>query len=139
MNLEQQLLASYGIQKVTQPIQKLTCSLCNPNDTFSKISYINQESLDNHIKKVHGTVIEFNPFAVENNANFQNDQSFNFSEVEIVPDMVETDNVEQILPILDTDHRKPLTYNYSCNMCGLRFAAQEKMMSHLIKDHGIKL
>ena len=24
-------------------------------------------------------------------------------------------------------------------MCGLRFAAQEKMMSHLMKDHGIKL
>jgi len=140
-NLEHQLLASYGIQKEIQPVQKLICSLCeNDSNTFSSVSYVNQESLDNHIKNVHGTVIEFNPFsarAAEKEIVYYDPLAV--SEFEIVPDVVETKTVEQILPMTDFDQKKPLTYNYSCNMCGLRFAAQEKMMSHLIKDHGIRL
>ena len=53
--------------------------------------------------------------------------------------MIKTVQVVQKPPTIEVVQKKPVSYNYRCNVCGLRFAEQQKMMSHLVSDHAIKL
>ena len=67
-------------------------------------------------------------------------EPLNTSMPDFFQNMIKTVQVQvvQKTPTVEVQ-KKPVSYNYRCNVCGLRFAEQQKMMSHLVSDHSIKL
>ena len=67
-------------------------------------------------------------------------EPLNTSMPDFFQNMIKTVQVQvvQKTPTVEVQ-KKPVSYNYRCNVCGLRFAEQQKMMSHLVADHSIKL
>ena len=67
-------------------------------------------------------------------------EPLNRSMPDVFQNMIKTVQVVQKQPpTIEVVQKKPVSYNYRCNVCGLRFAEQQKMMSHLVADHAIKL
>ena len=66
-------------------------------------------------------------------------EPLNTSMPDFFQNMIKTVQVVQKPPAVEVVQKKPVSYNYRCNVCGLRFAEQQKMMSHLVSDHSIKL
>ena len=66
-------------------------------------------------------------------------EPLNTSMPDFYQNMIKTVQVVQKPPTVEVVQKKPVSYNYRCNVCGLRFAEQQKMMSHLFADHSIKL
>ena len=55
-----------------------------------------------------------------------------------MPDKIETTKEATVLEEALLDHaQKKAAYNYRCNVCGSKYADQDKMVLHLIADHGI--
>ena len=67
-------------------------------------------------------------------------EPLNRSMPDVFQNMIKTVQVVQKQPpTIEVVQKKPVSYNYRCNVCGLRFAEQQKMMSHLVADHSIKI
>ena len=117
-------------RKNTTP-QILICNQCPKSS--SVICFVDQSALDNHIKNVHRKL----ELKSEPNDNIIPDP-LNRSMPDFFQNMIKTVQVVQKTPTVEVQ-KKPVSYNYRCNVCGLRFAEQQKMMSHLVADHAIKL
>jgi transcription elongation factor Elf1 len=150
-------------RKNTTP-QILICNQCPKSS--SVICFVDQSALDNHIKNVHRKLelkSEPNDNIIPDPLNrsmpdfFQNmiktvqvvqksptietikSDNLNRSMPDFFQNMIKTVQVVQKPPAIEAVQKKPVSYNYRCNVCGLRFAEQQKMMSHLVSDHAIKL